>query len=487
MTGCSDRADSPTVVEVQFAKGGGGTSVDAADPSSAPQDTTLDVRVIGSGFDDGSVVKFLLGGQSAPKIVTNSSTFIDRENIVANITIALDAEVTLYDIEVTTSRGKKGMGSELFSVKKKGDTEPEFVITTTDLGTLPGSSSAKARSVVSGPDGNSVRVVGESGDRASYWTLGSGFVELVMTSPSDPDSTVLVIYASDINEPGQVVGARFIQHSDPERSGLQPLFWSSSATVGIVLPTQARSGEATAINTNGQVVGHAFDHPDDPNHGHAMLWTVDGAGIVTTRDLHEETFGALGFINSVAEGINEGGQVVGRAYDGFRERAFLWDNGNLTFLDGEVEAGFHSFAYAVNNADPVQIVGGAHDQSGGSRRALLWTIQPDGTVVTEELPPPAGFEWSWPTDLNDIGEVLGGSRPQESGHDDHATLWTFAPNTGDRVVVDLGVGGASGIDNSASLVGLTRVVGTTTIEVGKGRKKTKNNRAILWEIEPPAS
>jgi probable HAF family extracellular repeat protein len=487
MTGCSDRTDSPTVVDVQFAKGGGGTSVDAADPNSAPQDITLDVRVIGSGFDDGSVVKFLKGGQSSPKIVTNSSTFIDRHNIVANITIAVDAEVTLYDIEVTTLRGKKGMGSELFSVRKKGDTEPEFVVTATDLGMRAGSSSAFARSVVSSPDGTSVRVVGDSGDRPSYWAPGSGFVELVVAPPSDPDATVLDGQANDINDLGQVVGERYVQHSDPELSNLQPIFWSSSAEEGIVLPTQqARFVFVKGINNGGQVAGWASGHPQHPDQSHAMLWTVDGVGGATVRDLYED-FAALGLSQSIAEGINERGQIVGWAHDdGGREHAFLWDNGNVTLLDGEVEPGFQSFAYAVNNADPVQIVGGSHDQSGGSRRVLLWTILPGGTVATEELPPPAGFEWSWPTDLNDNGEAVGSSRPQ-NGQDDHATLWTFAPNTGDRVGMDLGVGGAYGIDDSASLVGLTRVVGATTIEEGKGRKKTRNPHAILWEIEPPGS
>ena len=117
VSACADQPTQPDP-DISFAKGGGGggPKVDAADPPSAPQDITLDVRVIGSGFDNGSVVKFLQGGQSTPKIVTNSSTFIDKNNIIANITIAVDAEVTLYDIEVTSSRGKKGIGSELFSV-----------------------------------------------------------------------------------------------------------------------------------------------------------------------------------------------------------------------------------------------------------------------------------------------------------------------------------------------------------------------------------
>ena len=84
--------------------GGGGPKVNAAEPNNAPQDTTLDIRVIGSGFEDGSVVKLLLAGNSTPKIVTNSTNFVDGNNLIANITIAIDAEITLYDIEVTPPR-----------------------------------------------------------------------------------------------------------------------------------------------------------------------------------------------------------------------------------------------------------------------------------------------------------------------------------------------------------------------------------------------
>jgi len=68
---------------VSFAKGGGGPQVNAAEPNSAPPDITLDVRVIGTGFVEGSAVEFLLAGQSTPKVVTNASTWIDEENIIA--------------------------------------------------------------------------------------------------------------------------------------------------------------------------------------------------------------------------------------------------------------------------------------------------------------------------------------------------------------------------------------------------------------------
>jgi hypothetical protein len=116
---------SPNDLSILAARGGGGgpkspVKVNEADPNEAPQDTTIWVRVIGSGFDDGSVAKWLLAGQSTPKVVVHQTTFVDDKNLDAEVTIALDADVALYDIEVMTLRGKKGIGSELFSVKQKG-------------------------------------------------------------------------------------------------------------------------------------------------------------------------------------------------------------------------------------------------------------------------------------------------------------------------------------------------------------------------------
>lgn len=115
---------SPAAPSILAAKGGGGSDgpapkVREAVPNEAPQEITLDVRVIGSGFDDGSVARFLLAGQPSD-VAVNSTSFVSGGELVANVTIALEAEVALYDIEVTTRRGKKGIGSEKFSVKLKG-------------------------------------------------------------------------------------------------------------------------------------------------------------------------------------------------------------------------------------------------------------------------------------------------------------------------------------------------------------------------------
>ena len=99
---CTDTSTLPSEVDVRFAKGGGAPTVDAADPDIAPQGVTIDVRVIGSGFDVGSTVEFLIAGKSTLKILTNSTTFDSNSTLTANITIAVDADVALYDIKVTS-------------------------------------------------------------------------------------------------------------------------------------------------------------------------------------------------------------------------------------------------------------------------------------------------------------------------------------------------------------------------------------------------
>jgi len=116
---------SPTDLSILAAKGSGGggpgprVQVDQAVPSEAPQDTMLTVDVIGSGFDEGSEASWVLPGGTS-LVTVDSTTFVDTTRLKAHIKIPLAADVALYDIEVMTARGKKGIGSELFAVKEKG-------------------------------------------------------------------------------------------------------------------------------------------------------------------------------------------------------------------------------------------------------------------------------------------------------------------------------------------------------------------------------
>lgn len=118
---------SPLDVAALAAKGGGGDpAVRAADPDSGFLGTTIDVRVLGSGFDNGSRATWAVDGDTSfatTKVRTNSTRFIKSGELVANITIAADAPLTLFDIVVVTMAGKNGIGIEKFAVKSTGSTD----------------------------------------------------------------------------------------------------------------------------------------------------------------------------------------------------------------------------------------------------------------------------------------------------------------------------------------------------------------------------
>ncbi len=120
------QSSSPTEPSVLAAKPSGvrvpKVKVTEAIPSEAPQETTLDVEVIGSGFDDGSVVEFLLN-ELPSDVVVDGADFVDDTKLIAHVIIPGTAAIDLYDIEVTTAGGKKGIGSEMFLVKDKNAVE----------------------------------------------------------------------------------------------------------------------------------------------------------------------------------------------------------------------------------------------------------------------------------------------------------------------------------------------------------------------------
>jgi hypothetical protein len=115
---CEDVPTAATRSSIELAAkpSGGDPTVASTDPASAPQDTTLNVAVAGTGFDAGSVVEFGIDGVTTDKVRTNSTTFVNPKKLVANITIAPDAIPDRYDVTVTTSKGKRGIGIERFEV-----------------------------------------------------------------------------------------------------------------------------------------------------------------------------------------------------------------------------------------------------------------------------------------------------------------------------------------------------------------------------------
>jgi hypothetical protein len=103
-------------------------TVTAASPSSALQGTALDVVISGTGFGKGSTVRFLLMGtddDSHVEIVGNITYDKESGELTAPIYVLGEAKVDGYDIEVTATSGRRGNGTDLFSVEKNNGTKGE--------------------------------------------------------------------------------------------------------------------------------------------------------------------------------------------------------------------------------------------------------------------------------------------------------------------------------------------------------------------------
>ena len=98
------------------AKSSTALAVTSASPAFGDQGTTLDVHVFGSGFTPGAQATWLLNGVADGHVHTNSTTYLSSSELVANITIASDATLAFWDIQVSLSNGKNGVGSDAFEV-----------------------------------------------------------------------------------------------------------------------------------------------------------------------------------------------------------------------------------------------------------------------------------------------------------------------------------------------------------------------------------
>lgn len=185
LSGCAvETPTAPPIPGINAAIGGGsGPTVRAADPNTGLQTTTIDVRVLGSGFDNGSKATWALAGDTAfatTKVKTNSIRFVSSGELVANITIASDAPLALFDIVVVTAGGKKGIGIELFTVQNSGRYSAVFDDATSNkLRSDNGSAYADG-----GPSygGNCVLSTGS--------TAGGGMYQLRTIAPTDPCKAV---------------------------------------------------------------------------------------------------------------------------------------------------------------------------------------------------------------------------------------------------------------------------------------------------------
>ncbi len=161
--------DERTVRAGKGGKGGGSADpvVSKVEPDTAVQGTTVDLTIHGDNFEPGSVADWLVDGVPTTEVTTNSTTFVNKKRLVANVTVADEAPPVFYDARVTTPPGRRGIGSESLEVKQKGppslDASLEVRLTPgLDLSDDDGDPAAVAP-YVDGQAGTAATVVGANG------------------------------------------------------------------------------------------------------------------------------------------------------------------------------------------------------------------------------------------------------------------------------------------------------------------------------------
>lgn len=112
-------------------------TVTSVTPGYALQGEMKDVVIGGSGFSHGSTVRFLVSGTNDDAQVEITGTaLLDEEtgDLLVPIHVLEAATVDFYDVEVRTSTGRRGKGTDLFKVelKETGNVNPTFDVTFSD-------------------------------------------------------------------------------------------------------------------------------------------------------------------------------------------------------------------------------------------------------------------------------------------------------------------------------------------------------------------
>lgn len=347
LVGCSESSELATQVpapgEVQHARGGAtsGPTVSAANPRYGSRgETGKLVTITGSGFLPGSTVAWERGGIPDPAITVHTAVVVSATRIDAEISIAVDADLSFYDIAVTTPDRKKGVGTEMFEVTNA-----------ISIGTLAGgntTANAASDNVVG------ARVVGHSyvsnSQRAFYWPGPDG--NMVDLGPG----TAMGISQDGLTIAGISSGRAVVW----TRVGTM---WSS---LNLPISTRATGSRVEFLVSNaagqGFIVSGSETFKTAKGNGTThlpRLWRYDGVSwALDTLDSPPLSSNGAG---AIAIAVNSSGQAVGSG--GF------WDvDGSWTRLPGPGDDGTRALS-----EDATLIAGFTQPASGSESVAAYWS------------------------------------------------------------------------------------------------------------------
>ena len=263
--------------------------------------------------------------------------------------------------------------------------------------------------------------------------------------------------ALGINNCGQVVGEATLTGAFPVHP-THPFIWrdmnpnllSDAGEMKDLGTLGGVRGSAADINASGLVVGTLTTLNGDE---HAFRWfDLDGAGTPDPGEMND--LGVLPDHSTLgAYGVNDNGQIVGTAEDGFGEAsAFIWDaNTGLQLLAtlGGIQP---SHGYAINNSSHIAGYARNIDHAfvyNGTTNIDLGTLGPDGIVsiaydinaaghavgfadvdASTGSPPSHAFKWTGTLPLQDLGVLTGGVRSEASSINSSGTVVGYSEVTG---------------------------------------------------------
>lgn len=392
---CSREATAPAIdreVRVTAAvasKAPQGPAVASANPAFGDQGTTLDVRVLGSGFTSGAQATWLLQGNPNAHVKTNHTQFISSNELVANVTIAPDAAISFWDVQVALIGGKNGVGSDVFEVTSAqllGASGTNLVTGVNELlevGGYTGASNAfifdAASNFVSlgqgqvwAVDPRGSMAIGRDGNsRATVWSPqsnGSWVPQELPTTPnSDDGNATSAAYAADGT---LLIGGWDATPPTRKLAGLnRPAVWRRVGTSWVgptlyTIPAGSTKGSARTVNGLGQVAGN-----------------VDASGLGAIWDDPNTSARLDGLPNA----INSAGTlVVGNGTSGpvywWRDPVtHLWHTTG-TLLPSIAGSGCtHGTAIGLNDAN---MIVGSSCNSNGKDQATVWFLDFSGAAPT---------------------------------------------------------------------------------------------------------
>jgi len=153
------------------------------------------------------------------------------------------------------------------------------------------------------------------------------------------------------------------------------------------------------LNDAGVVVGQAITHADIPA-AQAILWSSSGMQLLDNRVITDVDNNIVAYWQSIANDINNAGQVIGQAEYEAGLHATLWENGSMLDL-GTLGASDYSNAYKINEAGIA--VGDSNDRavSFHAGQVLDLNLLVDPAILA------SGWVLSKATDINELGWIVG--------------------------------------------------------------------------------